>query len=168
MLCTSAEANKMLKKLLEDHNDLLKTESETRVFKAATVENVEDARPEYDYNATQQKLLWIEKRIWTIKHAINVFNLTQEVPGTGMTIDQVLVYLPQLSQRKAKLSDMKQQQPKIRKEGYNASLNFIEYIYANYDPQQAEKDYNKVSDELGRIQNALDLINSTVQFEIDI
>ncbi len=168
MKCTSAEANKMLKKLLDDRNDILKKEEEIRTFKAATVEKLEDARPEYDYEATQQELIEIDNRVRTIKHAINVFNLTQEIPGTGMTIDQVLVYLPQLSLRKMKLSTMKQQQVKKRCEGYDANSHFIEYTYANYDPAQAEADYNKVSDELGRIQNALDLVNSTVQFEIEL
>ena len=168
MKCTSAEANKILKKLFDDHNDLLIKESDAKVFKAATIENLEDARPQYDYTATQQQLTEIERKIRIIKHAINVFNLTTEIPETGMTIDQVLVYLPQLSQRKTKLSKMKLQQVKMRNDGYNASNNFIEYTYANYDPAQAEADYNEVSNELGRIQNALDLVNNTVQFEINI
>ena len=56
MKCTSAEANKILKKLFDDHNDLLIKESAAKVFKAATIENLEDARPQYDYNAMQQQL----------------------------------------------------------------------------------------------------------------
>ena len=106
--------------------------------------------------------------IRAIKHAINVFNLTQEIPETGMTIDQALVYIPQLSQRKQKLSEMKQQQKKKRDEGYQTNSHFIEYIYTNYDPDQAAADYNKVADELARIQNALDLINNTVPFDIEL
>ena len=168
MLFTSAEANKLLRKLFDEHTDLLKKERDACVFKAATVENVEDARPEYDYAAVQAKLLKLEKDIRTIKHAISAFNLSQEIPNTGMTIDQILVYIPQLSERKRKLSEMKQKLKKQRDEGYSTNSHFIEYIYTNYDPSQAAMDYDAVSDELGRIQNALDLVNSTVQFEINL
>lgn len=168
MQCTSAEANKMLKKLYQDRADLLQQETESCTFTAATVENLEDARPAYDYGDTQQKLLAIEKKVRAIKHAISVFNLTQEVPGTGMTIDQVLVYLPQLSDRKTKLSAMKQRQVKKRIASFDSNSNFIEYSYTNYDPEQAAKDYEITSAELGKIQNALDIINATVSFEINI
>jgi hypothetical protein len=84
-----------------------------------------------------------------------------------MTIDQVLVYIPQLTERKRKLSVMKQRQKKQREEKYAAS-HFIEYIYANYDPAQAAADYDAVSKELAKVQNALDLVNSTVPFDIDL
>ena len=149
------------------HQDLLQKEKDAFVFKAATIENVEDARPEYDYHAVQAKLAQLEQQIRRLKHAINTFNLSQEVPGTGMTIDQVLVYIPQLTERKRKLSVMKQRQKKQREEKYAAS-HFIEYIYANYDPAQAAADYDAVSKELAKVQNALDLVNSTVPFDIDL
>ena len=167
MQYTSAEANKLLKKLYEEHQDLLQKEKDAFVFKAATIENVEDARPEYDYHAVQARFAQLEQQIRTLKHAINPFNLSQEVPGTGMTIDQVLVYIPQLTERKRKLSAMKQRQKKQREEKYAAS-HFIEYIYANYDPAQAAADYDAVSKELAKVQNALDLVNSTISFDIDL
>ena len=128
---------------------------------------MEDARPEYDYHAVQARFAQLEQQIRTLKHAINTFNLSQEVPGTGMTIDQVLVYIPQLTERKRKLSAMKQRQKKQREEKYAAS-HFIEYIYANYDPAQAAADYDAVSKELAKVQNALDLVNSTISFDIDL
>lgn len=146
---------------------MLQKEKDAFVFKAATIENVEDARPEYDYHAVQAKFAQLEQQIRTLKHAINTFNLSQEVPGTGMTIDQVLVYIPQLTERKRKLSAMKQRQKKQREEKYAAS-HFIEYIYANYDPAQAAADYDAVSKELAKVQNALDLVNSTISFDIDL
>ena len=62
---------------------------------------------------------------------------------------------------------MRAAQKKKRNESMKSS-NLIEYTYANYDIEQAEADYQSTSDELARVQNALDLINSTVQFEIDI
>lgn len=167
MKMTSAEANKLLRKLHDDHSALKRMETESRTFVAATTEKLEDARPEYDYTAVQEKLAELEDKARRVKHAINLFNISQAIDGSGMTIDQALVYIPQLSERKRKLAIMRAAQKKKRNESMKSS-NLIEYTYTNYDIEQAEADYQSASDELARVQNALDLINSTVQFEIDI
>lgn len=167
MKMTSAEANKLLRKLHDDHSALERMETESRTFVAATTEKLEDARPEYDYTAVQEKLAELEDKARRVKHAINLFNISQAIDGSGMTIDQALVYIPQLSERKRKLAIMRAAQKKKRNESMKSS-NLIEYTYTNYDIEQAEADYQSASDELARVQNALDLINSTVQFEIDI
>lgn len=166
MKLTSAEANKLLRKLHEDHSVLLHREAEARVFVAATTESLEDARPEYDYADTQQQLADLEARIRALKHAINFFNISQPIDENGMTIDQALVYIPQLSDRKRKLAAMRSTQKKSRNTN-TKSTNLIEYTYANYDIEQTERDFQAVSEELARVQNALDLVNSTVQLEID-
>ena len=167
MKVTSAEANKMLRKLQEDHRALEAQEEAGRTFVAATTENLEDARPEYNYAETQKKLAEIERKTRVIKHAINVFNVTQTLGEGGMTIDQALVCIPQLSERKRKLSFMRTLPKKKRNEGAKGS-NLIEYTYLNYELEQAEKDCEAAGDELARLQNALDLVNSTVYFEIDL
>ena len=167
MKLTSAEANKLLRKLRDDHCALRQREEEARLFVAATTERLEDARPDYDYDATQNSLAELERQIRTIKHAINRFNVSQTIDESGMTIDQALVYIPQLSDRKRKLSLMRAAQKKSRNESCRGS-SLIEYTYANYDIEQAERDFQAVNEELSRVQNALDLVNSTVQFEIDV
>lgn len=166
MKLTSAEANKHLRKLHDDHSALLRRESDARFFVAATTENLEDARPDYDYAETQEKLAALEAQIRKVKHAINLFNVSQPIDESGMTIDQALVYIPQLSERKRKLAAMRSAQKKSRNTN-TKSTNLIEYTYANYDIEQTERDFQAVSEELARVQNALDLVNSTVQFEID-
>lgn len=167
MKLTSAEANKLLRKLHEDHNVLLHRETEARVFVAATTENLDDARPEYNYAETQQQQLAdLEARIRALKHAINYFNISQTIDESGMTFDQALVYIPQLSDRKRKLAMMHSMQKKSRNTS-TKSTNLIEYTYANYDIEQTEHDFQTASEELARVQNALDLVNSTVLFEID-
>ena len=166
MKLTSAEANKLLRKLQDDHNALTSREVNSRMFVAATTENLEDARPEYDYADTQEKLEALEARIRQVKHAVNLFNSVQTIDEGGMTIDQALIYIPQLSARKRKLAVMRGAQKKSRNLN-TKSTNLIEYTYANYDIEQAERDYQAVNAELARVQNALDLVNSTVQFEIE-
>ena len=166
---TSAMAAKYLKKLNEEHEALLRREKKTMTFTAAIQENKEEVRPEYDYGTIQKQLLELERKIRVIKHEINVFNLNQSVPGFNMTVDQMLVYIPQLTARKSKLDRMRSRLTKERvQDSFSRNSALVEYEYSNYDIQQAEADYNKVADELARAQNALDQVNSTVTFEMEI
>ena len=167
MMYTSAEANKLLSGLNTEHDMLLRKEQDSRAFTAATCENLEDARQEYDYAEVQVKLAEIEERIRKVKHAINVFNVTHEIPGFGMTIDQVLVFLPQLTQRRQKLLGMSLKRAKRRLDCDSGS-DLIEYEYANYDVAEANADFKAASETLARLQNALDVENNTVKFRIDL
>lgn len=54
---TSAEASKLLKKLLEQKSILLSEERRSSVFNAALGEDVESVGPEYDH--ALRRLLWI-------------------------------------------------------------------------------------------------------------
>lgn len=169
MRVTSAEAAKILKKLNEEHTFLLSIETQSREFLAAMGEDVESVRPAYDYTETQVRLDKLEKDIRTIRHAINVFNLTHEVPGFGMTVDQMLVYLPQLTARRNKLYLMKNRLPKVRETASGFGTNkLIDYNYANYDIAQAEKDCTETETLLAKAQTALDLLNTTEMMEIDL
>ena len=151
----------------DQHDAMLKMENKSREFVAAIQEDVEAVRPVYDYAVRQRELAETEGSIRALKHAINTFNLSQEVPGFGMTIDQMLVYIPQLTARKKKLDAMRGRLPKERvKETFGRGTSIIEYDYANYDIAAVEADYVKTVDELSAVQNALDQVNSTVLFEV--
>ena len=169
MKMTSAQAAKELRKLNDQHDALLAKENKSREFVAAIQEDVEAIRPAYDYLKIQEELDQIEAQIRKLKHAINTFNLSQEVPGFDMTIDQMLVYIPQLTARKKKLDYMRKKLPREREDaGFGRSSNIVEYKYANYDIERVEADYLKVANELAAAQNALDQVNSTVEFDLDI
>ena len=166
---TSAIAAKQLRKLNDQRDALLAMEKKSRAFTAAIQEDVESVRPAYDFQATQDALVEIEEKIRNLKHTLNCFNSTYVIPEYGMTIDQMLVYIPQLTSRKKKLDGMRSRLPKERvKESFGRGNNIIEYDYANYDIAQAEADYTAVSDELAKAQNALDTANATVLFEAEI
>lgn len=157
MTYTSAQANKLLKKLNDEHAALLDKESRSKDFRAAMGEDVESVRPAYDYADTQKKLAELEQRIRKVKHAINVFNATHVIPD----------FIPQLTQRKNKLADMKARLPKQRvEEQYGRQSNIIDYSYANYDLAAVEADYERVGDELSRAQLALDAVNQRDTFEL--
>ncbi len=168
MKMTSAQAAKELRRLNDELKTLLTRESSARYFMASIEEDIEDVRPAYDYAETQQKQIVLEEKIRTLKHALNCFNTTTLVPGFDMTIDQMLVYLPQLTERLSKLSAMKDHLPKTRvSTGYGKSTAIIDYCYANFDIEAAAADYRAVLDELSRAQTALDFVNSTIEFTLD-
>ena len=160
MKYTSAKANKLLKKLNDEYAALLEKERRSRDFRAAMGEDVASVRPAYDYVETQARLAALEEKIRRLKHAINCFNTTQSVDGFNMTIDEMLVYIPQLTKRKSKLLEMKSKLPKERvEEQYGRQSNIIDYTYTNYDLAAVEADYEKAVDELSRAQLALDAVN---------
>lgn len=166
---TSAEASKMLKKIFEEKNILLDNERKSCVFNASLGEDIESVRPVYDYEKTQKNLEALNEKIRILKHALNRFNSTQIVGDTGMTIDQVLIYIPQLTTMCDRLYEMQRRLPKERTSvGGIGSNTVIDYRYANYSVEKAKEDYLKTSDELRRIQTALDLVNTTVPMEFDL
>ena len=168
MQLTSAQAGKLLRKLNEEYNMILQEEEQSREFVVSIQEDPEDARPAYDMLETLARLKALEKKIRTVRHAINVFNTTHTVPGFDMTVDQVLVYLPQLTALKYRLSAMSKKLPKKRVDPTYRSGNLVEYTYVNYDIDQARAMLSDVNDELGRLQLALDEVNARETMEIDL
>ena len=171
MKYTSAEAAKLLRSLYDEHSLLLSKEGNDCTFVAATGEDVEELRPDYDYAAVQEQLAEIERKVRVVKHALNIFNLQTKV--CGMTIDELLIYLPQLKARRMKLGRMIGRRAKQRLEGgmlsqYAPKKVVIDYEYANYDIARAEADYRAVLDEIATLQTALDLANSTQTMEIEL
>ena len=169
MKYTSAEAAKLLRRLNEEHEALLMLESQSASFVAAVSEDVESIRPAYDLAAVQARLAELEAQVRKVKHALNVFNSTHTVPGFDMTVDQLLVYIPQLNRRKTKLRDMAGVLPKTRVRGRSAvNSAVIEYTYANYSVEEARAAADAAADELARAQTALDRVNNTETMEIDL
>ena len=169
MKLTSQEAGKMLKKLNEKIQSLLLMEKKSCSFLASVGEDPDTCRPEYDYAAVQKEVRELELQVRKLRHALNVFNSTHVVPGFEMTIDELLVYIPQLTKQKEKYDSMKSELPKSRVEPrYGSAQNFIDYKYLNYSVKDAEADYDRVSAVLSKAQTALDLVNSTESFDIDL
>ena len=86
-----------------------------------------------------------------------------------MTVDQMLVYIPQLNERKNKLTRMAENLPKerVNASGYGVKT-IVEYKYANYDIARVEADLTAVTNELAKAQTALDVINNTATLEIEL
>ena len=169
MKMTSAQAAKLLRQWNESLKALQRREENTKTFLASLGEDIESVRPEYDYAAKQAEQAAIEANIRKLKHTLNVFNTTTIIPEFEMTIDQMLIYLPQLTNRLEKLSRMKELLPKQRENAlYSRNSAIIDYRYANYDIQTVEKDYEVLAETLAKAQTALDYINNTVLLEVDL
>ena len=167
MKMTSAEANKMIKQLRDQYRLLESQERNLISYVAATTENVEEVRPAYSYEATAAKYDEIERKIRKIKHALNLFNATTVPEGLDMTIDELLVFLPQATERLRKLSGMLSRPPKFRAEN-TGRTSIIEYEYLNFDPESVQKDYDALLEFKNKALTALDIANNTVPFEADI
>ena len=166
---TSSEANKLLKKLTQDYNDLLSLERQSRTFVAASGEDIESIRPEYDFDDMQERIYDAQMKIRKVKHAINVFNTSTYLSEYSMTIDEALFMIPILKERVNALLGMKNALPKLRDRTYGQGLNpTIDYKYANYDINLAASEYEAQNNILTGIQNDLEHINSTVKFNIDL
>ena len=169
MLVTSAQAAKLLRQFNDELRTLQLRQENSSSFVAAIQEDVESVRPEYNFNEMRTAQAEVELKIRKLKHAINVFNTTMTIPDFDITIDEMLVYLPQLNRQCEVLAEMRNAMPKVRvSSGYSSSGSIIDYRYANYDIEEVSKRYNEISDTLAKAQTALDLVNSTVEFEVDL
>lgn len=169
MHVTSAQAAKLLRQLNDELRALQLKEVNSSSFVAAIQEDVESVRPAYNFKEMRDAQAEVECKIRKVKHAINVFNTTIIIPDFDITIDEMLVYLPQLNRQCEVLSKMRDAMPKVRvSSGYSSGGNIIDYRYANYDIEEVGRHYAELSATLAKAQTVLDLVNSTVEFEIDI
>lgn len=165
---TSAEANKLLKELETRIENLKSREKKSSFFNAASSEDPETLRPAYDFEETQKQLEVLEKDVRIIKHAINMFNVTHTLPGyDDLTIDQALIYLPQLTGKVKKLKEMASALPRERVADSYYGRNIIDYVIANYDIAAAEIAYHEEQDKLMKLQLALNAANSDEKMELD-
>lgn len=169
MKMTSAKAAKYLKTLKEERDALIRDENKASVFNATSAEDIDAVRPAYDYEMTKGRIDEVEGKIRAVRHALNIFNTTTVVPEMGMTIDALLMYIPYLTDKKAKLVRMTSRLPRERAGGrafYEQGV--VDYTIANYDIDTVKRDLDAVSDELAKAQLALDLVNSTVELDIPV
>lgn len=165
-LLTSAAANKLIKSLEDQKSYLLSLESESCTYVMADNERVDP--PEYDYIATSNELYTINWQVQKLKHAINIFNTTTILSPLEITIDEALIRMAQLNNRKSQLDKMRRRLPKERQTPLFNRTMTPEYQYVNYDLVRVGEDYKKLCEQINQIQLLLDTCNQTKTFEIDV
>lgn len=170
MKLTSANANKLIKKLNEKKAFLIGKENSGMVYVCADGET--PVIPEYDYESISAQIAAIDEKIVRIKHAVNKVNMSEsiDVNGVSLTIDTVLVKMAQATQRKDKLDTMRKLEKKSRlnSHGFGSASTLIEYKYANFDIDKVSGDYEALDAEITSMQLALDRFNQTFEFDVDI
>ena len=169
-MMTSAYANKAIKKLSEDKEYWRNKEREVYIYIAALDE--EPVIPDYNYESVANEIAEIDDKILKIKHAINLNNATNkiQVGQSMMTIDEILVKMAQLNNRKAVLDMMRKQEPitRVNSGSYSAKKTAPEYQYINYDLELVKNEYERVDEIIATMQLALDKYNQTFEFEVEI
>ena len=167
---TSDVANKLIKKLEQEKGILTDKISKMSTFVVAVTENYDQIKAEqeaeFKLNETISQIDEIDKKIITIRHAKSVFN-NSVVMKNGLTVGDNIVRLAILEREKGIYSGLATRKKKKR----NTSLNKdIEYVYLNYELEDAKKKYDSVYTEISEIQEELNIVNSSAEykFEIDI
>ena len=152
MKLTSAGANKMIKAWNEDLEGLLKKEeAESRTTYGI---NEEPLPANYDFARMQQQMDALNQKIAVLE-------------GFGFTIDEALVRMAMLTKKKQRLAQMKQVPSLVRTSpGYGS--NTPEMTCRNYDAEQVEQEYRRVSDRLTALQLTLDRANLLLEFEVEL
>ena len=165
MKYSSQQLGKILKKTEDELNSVMVNEFHSKAYVCSVNEDPATCRPEYDFIAVQKLKDELACKVRKIKHALNAFNISTVVPGFDMTVDQILIYIPQLSKLKSLYGDMRTKLPKVR---VVKTSQIIDYEYINYDLKEVSAKYEDVSELLSAAQIALDKVNAAEVIEIDL
>ena len=167
MKMTSKMLARKLEELEQKRKDLIEFEANHAKFNKAHNEKIEDVRPgTYNFIETSSQLNDVMMEIAKYKHALNVFNSTTTI-GNGFTIDTVLILLPLLKERKQQLQDYRTFPEKKRVQDRFGSYAIIDYTHRNYKKEDAQQEYDRLTDTINSLQDELDLVNSTKEFEVE-
>ena len=165
---TSASANKYLRRLQDEKDYILANEDERSTYERGEGEVSEP--PAYSYRETRGKVAAIDQTVLKVRHALHRFNVEALLPQSGLTIDEALIALAQLSAERERVGLLRSQQPKKRlgERFLGAGMSTVEYRYANYDVAEAERDSTALSEKIAALQLELDLANQTQTFSVDV
>ena len=165
MLYTSSEANKTLRAKNDQIDQLITAANKSVVFSVVSADDPEDFRPKYDFLESEKQIATLMQQVRTIKHAINQFNSSTFIDELGMTIDELLVALPQWNKRLSFYEELLYRRPKALKNSYNGTPV---YEYINYNLDDAKQAYDLMAERIADAQVILDRINNTIEFDIPI
>ncbi|HEZ7986085.1 MAG TPA: hypothetical protein RWO09_04030 [Ruminococcus sp.] len=163
MKMNSDYANKTIKNLQAEIDSLLQNEEIGKKYSYGVSEK--PVVPEYSFSATQQKLEILRTKIAVLRHAINVFNITTKICDFNITVDEALGRMSMLNNEKKRLYALLQIPEQTRHREYGSREADI--ICRNFDIAEVQEEYNKVTDELMKIQQAINIANLTVEFDVE-
>lgn len=152
-------AMKHIKYLEEEKQRLLERERNNSTIDIVDEKEVQ-VEP-YEFAETRKAIGEIDTEIANIKHALNVFNTTQQIEG-GITIDKALVKLAQLNRELHVVQGLKMRPKESYEQGYRNS--FLRKV--NYSLDEVNNYYKSLIKEIHTLQMAIDEANMTNKFEV--
>lgn len=161
----SDTASKTIRNLQAEISSLLMAEDRDSTYTYGVSEK--PCPPHYSFRDTQKRLGELRSRIAVLKHAIYRFNATTPLPGhEELTVDEGLGRMSMLNQEKERLYQLLQVPEKIRQAGYGTRE--ADFVCRNFDIDEVQVEYDRVCEELMEIQQAINLANLTLLFEVDL
>ncbi len=161
----SDTASKTIRNLQAEIQSLLIAEDRDSTYTYGVSEK--PCPPHYSFRDTQKRLGELRGRIAVLKHAINLFNATTPLPGCEeLTVDEGLGRMSMLNQEKQRLYRLLQVPEKTRQAGYGTRE--ADFVCRNFDLAEVEEEYERVCGELMDIQQAINLANLTLTFQVDL
>lgn len=117
----------------------------------------------YDVNKVTKQIDLLQDKKRKIKIALALANATIKTSYKGMTISELLIYLSQLNTKFARLNRLASNTKKTR---ITTRDGQIEYTECRFDPLECDALSVKVSDEIIKVQIAIDKANIDTVIEI--
>lgn len=163
MKITPILANKKIKELQKERDNLIREINLNSSFRCSLSENIEDIRPVDKLMENTIQINQIEDDILHIKHALNIFNAKTKLQDSEITIDKALVLLPMLNERLSLFEDIYKRKDKTR----ISSLKEIEYVYPNFKLEELTDLMKETKEQILKIQTSLDYINNIRTFDVN-
>ncbi|MCM1529818.1 MAG: hypothetical protein NC093_07465 [Alistipes sp.] len=163
MKMNSDYANKTISNLQSEISSILQAEENGKTYSYSVSEK--PVVPDYSFADTQERLEELRRKIASLRHAINVFNITTRIRDFDITVDEALGRMSMLYNDKKRLYAMLQipEQNRVREYGSREA----DIVNRNFNIEEVQAEYDRVSDELLKIQQAINVANLTIDFEVD-
>lgn len=158
---TVAAAMKYLRMLDQRKETTLRKEQENCVYLEINGEAQEGEA--YSLTEAIMEVSILDSSIRNIRHAINVSNTTTEVGDTGMTVDEVLVYIAQLSNNVRRLEMLASIPARSKPRPFSPGSVDKAVTCAQFDPASAKESAQQQQSKLSELQMALDLHNLSTE-----
>ena len=164
MKISNYEAIKFIKQLTSEKQELINNELRNCSVSYSADEDV----PVVDYNFehTRKAIADIDEKVGKLKYALAKNNTTILLPEFNITIGEGLVKMAQLQEELKQISRLAAADN--HNATYNAATGTMRYTDTTYDVEIAKAKKKEVYELIVKLQAAIDKMNITYEFEIDM
>lgn len=164
MKMNSDTASKLIKNLQSEIDMLLQAEKRDCTYSHTPSEA--PVIPEYSFADTQKRLEELRGNMAALRHAINRFNIETRIPGFDITVDEALGRMSRLNEDKRRLSRLASIPDVTRSREYGSKEPDL--VHRNFNSDEVQAAYKETCDQLMRIQQAINVANLTIEFDVDV